>query len=302
MIRATEVRIVGLGVVLAASLVAASGCQPASSGSGKAPPNLNITGPGPKNGNKPQLTRPPAVEYLGSFFQALAKAPANPDSFSSAFKEKVARPKFQNTDHEKLGYDPDKLNAYLDKALPKTLDGIEAIPVASGSCFASMGKIAGRAENCLIRLVPTDDATGWRIDWVQRTATIAPPFRDAGLEPYQTEARIAAIAFLATLFDGQFDLAEAMMSKAYKSDLAFSTADSYKKLGYDSALLQQLKLRTWKGNFVEFSIAKQTIEEGKPAVITGEMVDAGMINRKPFTLTLIKEANGEWLVDKFEVK
>jgi hypothetical protein len=300
MIRATEVRIGGLGLILAVTMGATGGCNPASTGSGKAAPALNASGQ--PDGQNPQAGRPQPVEFLGGFVKALSERKVSPDSFTAVFKEKLARPKYMNEQHEKLGYDPDKFNRFLEKAAAGGFDGVEAIPSATGTYFASMGKKAGKAENCVIRLVPTDDAAGWRVDWLHRSATVAPVFRDDGLTPLQMDARIAAIAFLSTTLDGQFDLAEALMTNRFKTDLAFSTTDSNKKLGYDSALLQNVKLREWKGNSVEFTITKQEIAEGKPAVIAGERIDAGMLNRKPFTLTLTKEANGQWLVDKFESK
>lgn len=297
MIRSTLVRIGGIGVVLAAALASVGGCNPASSGSGKGP-TVSTTGPD----GQPLTPRPPAIDYLGAFVKSLAERKATADSFTAAFKEKIARPKFQNAEHEKLGYDQDSFTRYLDKAAAGGFDGIEAVPAATGTYFASMGKKAGKTENCLIRLAPTEDATGWRVDWLHRTATIAPTYRDASLTPAQIDARIAAIAFLSTMLDGQYDLAEALMTRRYKGELAWSNTPSDAKQGYSSGLLQQLKLSQWKGNAVEFTIAKQDIVEGKPAVITGELVDAGMANRRPYSMTLIKEANGDWLVERFEAK
>ncbi len=296
MIRATDVRIVGLVLLLAAAFV--GGCKPASSGTGKAP-TLNIAGPGQ---NQDSTNRPPAAEYLGGFLKKLAEGKAGPDDFTAAFKAKVARPKYMNEQHQKLGYDPNAFDAFLKKAAKGSFDSIEAAPTASGVYFASMGKIAGKTENCLVRLVPTDDAAGWRIGWLQRTAVVAPAFRDASLQPQQVEARIAAVAFLSTMLDGQFDLAEALMTKAYKGDLAWSNTPSNEKQGYDSGLLQNLRLKQWKGAFNEFTIASQDIAEGKPAVIEGEMLDAAKQSKKPFKLILTKEPDGEWLLSKFEAK
>jgi hypothetical protein len=92
------------------------------------------------------------------------------------------------------------------------------------------------------------------------------------------------------------------MTNRYKTDIVWSNTPSNLKRGYDSTLLHNLHLKQWKGNAVAFTIASQETAEGKPAVIAGELSDAGMLSRKPFTLTLTKEANGQWLVDKFEAK
>lgn len=296
MIRAADVRIVGLGVLL---LFAAGACKPASTGSGKAPPNLNIVGPNNPNAGG---QRPQAVEFLGGFLKSLAEGKAGPDACTAAFKAKVARPKYQNEQHEKLGFDPDKLEAFMKKSAQGSYDGIEALPAGSGTYFVSMGKSAGKTENCLFRLVPADDAAGWRIDWLQRTATVAPPYRDASLTPHQAEARVAAVAFVSTLLDDQLDLAEALMTKNRKGELAWSNTPSNQSQGYDSTLLKKLHLEKWKGTFNEFSIAKQDIAEGKPAAFEGELVDTAKKQKRTYTMIVVKDASGEWLVDKFEAK
>jgi hypothetical protein len=301
MMRAMETRIVGLGAILIGVLFGQIGCKPASSGSGKAPPVLNISGE-PDGTNPPTAPRPQPVEYLAGFFRSVAEKKCGPDAFTAAFKQKVARPKDQNAQHEKLGFDPDKFTLFLDKATVGTFDNIESVPAGTGTCFASITTKAGKSDSCLIRLVPADDATGWRIDWLHRTSTIAPAYRDASLTPPQNDARIAAIAFLSTMLDGQFDLAEALMTSRYKRDVAWSITPSHSKLGYDPGMLHRWRLGVWKENSVEFTIEKQEIAEGESAVIRGEMIDAGKRNRRPYAMTLLKEVNGEWLVDRFEAK
>lgn len=297
MIRAKDVRIVGLGVLLAAAVAISGGCKPASNASGKSPPELNIRNPeGKADGVKVD-----AAKFYGDLVQALAKGEANPDWFTVAFKAKVARPKFQNEEQEKLGYDPAKFADFLKDAAKGNFDSIEAIPTPHGTYFASMGKeVAGKRSNCLVRLVPSNDSPGWMVDWLHATATAAPPYRDSQLRPDQNEARIVVIAFLSTLLDEHYELAEALMTRERKVDLAWSITPSDKEQGYNSSLLRDAHLKTWRANNNAFNITRQTISDGKPATFEVDLIDGRKQTRKPHVLTVAKTPTGEWLVDKFE--
>ena len=310
MIRLRERKVGGLLVLLTSCLLA-GGCG-SSSGTSKQPPTaaIKVVGsdgipskPPTEKGSSPApVTKPSPQEFVGNFLKAAGEGQANADSLTLAFKKKIARPEQNDAAQQKLGYNPNKVEEFLKKASygnpEKALDLGQA---DSGPFFhGSLKTAGGPVENCLIRLIPSDAAAGWQIDWFQRTTAKGPAYTLENPGPDLIGAMLAAHEFLENLLGGDLTLAEAVMSNAWKRDLAWSTTDSNKEQGYDSKLLQNLKLKPLKQNFTEFSFRKREAALGKPAIFEGDLMSADGKETKPFALKAAKNETGEWVVEDFK--
>src|SRR5215208_3951029 len=131
------------------------------------------------------------------------------------FKHTIARPRPGNEDDKKIGHSPIAVESFLRKAGEGKLDTmVSGGKVGSGHFF--VGHVvsgAGQREGLLIRLVPADDAGGWKVDWFHRTTAKGPPATEGSANP---EATLVAHQFLENLLGGDPALAEAMLARSWK--------------------------------------------------------------------------------------
>ena len=317
MIMATDWRQIG-SIVLAAGALLAPGCGKPAPGTGdKKPPTLNVKGANDSKQNSPADPKTatdsekahPQVFY-GDFIKALFEGNAVPDQFTPAFLKKIARPDPKDEEQLKLGYNKRKFFDFLDRmrvgAPPNTL--IMEEKCAEGPFFYGVFRSPlGKEEGWLIRLVRADkQASGWQIDWIQRSTAKGPSWNDKSLGPELIGAQLALHEFLENLLGGDLTLAEAAMSTAMKVDWAYSSADSFKDQGYDSAFLQNLRLLPLRNGFMDFTIASRIRKDvnGKAAVlIAGELINVAKKNEtKKYEMAIAKSKDGDWLVEDFKVR
>ncbi len=256
------------------------------------------SGQSPPQGN----SRMTAPEFIATFIKALNEGTPADDMLAPAFKQIVAKPRFGSEEDSKLGYNKIALESSLSRFRSAHFTEGYILPSNSGTTINYWGTIAaagGKNLRFLIMAVPADRPGGWLISWFHVTSAMGAHYRDLTAE--NLAPALVCRQFLDNLIGGDLASAEAVMNIDWKQSLAFSTTDSNKEQGYDSRLLQDLKLKSWAANALDYSISNSKPGE-KCLYYFGILIGKNGKDLKTFTLKVVHESSGNWTVEQFEVK
>lgn len=303
MIRAGEQRVGGWALLFAVTITTVAGCS-RSTGTGNAKVKVKAgDSHGVVDGSSTGSNKLRSDEFASNFLKALSAGKADPELLTVSFKKKIARPRPGNEDDRKIGYNPLAVESYLKKYGEGAYDEHRSNnQTTSGPIFFGKVKAAGgQSELYVLHLVPSDEASGWKIDWFHRTSAKGPAYQPGAQSTEINGAMLAAHLFLDNLLGGELLLAESLLARSWKIDNYGSKNPSDAELGYNQALVLQ-KLRGWKNNFNEFSFSKHEAAAGNPAIFEGVLTNAASKEMKAFTFKVIKGEGDEWFVDAIDIK
>ncbi|HVK10730.1 MAG TPA: hypothetical protein VM597_18325 [Gemmataceae bacterium] len=279
--------------LVAAAVFALAGCdggRQRTSGPGAEKPTGTGPAPGPSG---PAAASPKAAAE--AVLKTLTEGTAAADSFTPAFRAKVAPPK--TDDDRKAGYSEAALKKWLGR-----FEGTRFAVFGEPAVFGDKVVARGRSETGAVkdafslRLVKAGD--GPKIDWLQRADRMGTEFTvpaDADLAAAQDAAR----NFIDALMSADPAAAQLSMAAPWKRAIAPPPPNSTET--HDAGYLTRL-LKSWRDpKAVSYMLPKQELTPAKDGADFTAVLDAGGGTKTTYAMKLSKEpATGHWVVGAFD--
>jgi hypothetical protein len=239
-------------------------------------------------------------EYLGKTLAALNQGKLAPESLTAEFRRQAAPPRAGNADDKKHGYDILRMADYL-RSINNGVYSDEFIFYRSPTGPYVIGEATvepGKKDGYVLHLVPTDDAIGWRVNWLHRSPIHGNgAFSDADL-PYIGPI-IAATCFAECLLGGDLILAESLLAPEWKQKQHPEVVPADQEIGFNRPRLLQT-LRSWREGAVDYILGKPDGPIDGPLAIDVVPLDRLKQPARALTLKLEKTPAGAWRITDVE--
>lgn len=282
--RLTTDRRAGLALV-AVTLMSLAGCK-----------DRPAAGTGGSGANRPDAAGDSSARQAADgFLKDLGDGTLTSDRLTAEFRKDIAPP----------GTDDDKKAGFSDSAAKDWLARFKgaAFIVGGETRFGDVivlrgrAQVPGQAEAFTLGMVR--GANGYQCDWLHRSTIIGSEIKTP-TDPDLAAAQDAVRNFLDLLLGGDHRQVHALMTLNWKKKLAPSPpAEARKGAEFDRGFLTQTT-RSWKGEYVGYTLSKQELGANKDAATFTAELEAGG-QKTPYGVQAIKDkATSRWLVAAFD--
>jgi hypothetical protein len=228
------------------------------------------------------------------FLKDLSAGKVTPARLAPGFKKLMTHP---TTEQDKaLGYSDNEAREFLTRF--EKANFVIGEELAIGPFIVVRGRAELPESKVAFSLRLTQRGDEFLADWLHLSQTMATGIAPRS-DPDLAGAQDAVRNFLDIVLGGDLRQAHALMSPAWKKSLAPPTpADDRKGFDYDPGFLTQ-KTRSWKGDFVGYSLPKAELAADKGAATFTAELDAGASKTLYTVLTVKDKPSGQWLIESF---